>query len=309
MKSTFIIIAVLAALLTVGLLVLVNMDRSEPAAPPESPHSMTGPATVAATTLTDQEFAAKLEQTRLQLGPDFRVQIVKPFVVAGNQSAEEFDRICEQTIGRAVSMLNRDFFSRPVKQIVTIYLFNDSQSYRQYSLSLFGQRPGTPFGYYLPAHHAMVMNISTGTGTLVHEIVHPLLAADFPQVPSWFDEGLASLYEQCHERDGKIIGLLNWRLPVFQKGLQAGHLVPLEKLLATSRSEFYADPHGMHYAQARYLCYYLQQQGLLRKFYHKFKAEHAADPTGSATLLSVTGQESLTQLQSDWLDFLAPLNY
>ena len=309
MKYKPVILAVLAILLAIGLLVLLNVDWSKPSAPIETPRSMAGPYTDAEAALTDREFAAKLEQIRLQLGPEFRVQIVKPFVVASNLSAANFDRICQQTIGWAVRILNKDFFSTPVRQIVTIYLFRDKESYEQHSWSLFSQRPTTPYGYYLPQHQVLLMNIATGTGTLVHEIVHPLLAADFPQAPSWFDEGLASLYEQCRERDGKIVGLLNWRLPVLQDGLRAGHFVPLEKLLTTSRDEFYEDPHGMHYAQARYLCYYLQEKHLLQKFYHEFKTHYASDPTGTATLLRITGKDSLKQLQSEWQDFLSPLRH
>jgi hypothetical protein len=56
------------------------------------------------------------------------------------------------------------------------------------------------------------MNIQTGGGTLVHEIVLPFMEANFPQCPPWFNEGLGSLYEASSERDGEIIGLLNWRL-------------------------------------------------------------------------------------------------
>ena len=311
MKYTFIVPVVLAILLAVGLLVLLNVDSSKPSAPPETPRRMTGLVANTPTGITDQEFAAKLEQVRLQLGPEFRgrITIVKPFVVAGNQSAEDFDRICQHTIGWAVAMLNKDFFSTSLRQIVTIYLFRDKQSYQQHSWSLFGQKPTTPYGYYLPQHQVLVMNISTGTGTLVHEIVHPLLAVDFPRAPSWFDEGLASLYEQSRERDGKIVGLLNWRLPVFQDGLRAGHFVPLDKLLATSRDEFYEDPYGMHYAEARYLCYYLQEKNLLWKFYHQFKQDYSSDPTGAATLLRITGKSSLKQLEMEWMKFLAPLRY
>ena len=309
MKYKSMVVGVLAVLPAIGLLVLLNVDWSKPAAPPEPPHRMSGPDARTPTGITDQELTAKLEQVRLQLGPEFRVRIVRPFVVAGNQSAEGFDGACRDTIGWAVDMLNKDFFSTPVRQIVTVYLFRDKESYQQYSWSLFGQKPTTPYGYYLPQHQVLVMNISTGTGTLVHEMVHPLLAADFPQAPSWFDEGLASLYEQCRQRDNKIVGLLNWRLPVFQDGLRAGHLVPLEKLLATTRYEFYEDPHGMHYAQARYLCYYLQEKNLFRSFYHEFRKSCSTDPTGRATLLRMTGKSSLTQLQSEWLEFLAPLRY
>ena len=153
------------------------------------------------------------------------------------------------------------------------------------------------------------MNIGTGGGTLVHEMVHPLLAANFPAAPSWFDEGLASLYEQSYQRNGQIAGLLNWRLPVLKAGLQASHFVPLQQLLSTSTEEFYEDPQGMHYAEARYLCYYLQEKHLLRTFYREFKKNHSADPTGIKTLLRVVDEDSLQEFQAQWLEFLAPLNY
>ncbi|MCK4850729.1 MAG: hypothetical protein KAT11_05220, partial [Phycisphaerae bacterium] len=220
-----------------------------------------------------------------------------------------FEGICRHTIRWAVAMLNKDFFSREPNKIITIYLFRDKESYRKYAWSLFAEQPATPYGYYSPEHEALVMNIDTGGGTLVHEIVHPLLTADFPSAPSWFDEGLASLYEQSHQRDGQITGMLNWRLPVLQKGLRAGHFVALEKLLAGNNDEFYDDPHGMHYAQARYLCYYLQEKRLLRRFYREFKKDHSADPTGIKTLLRVTGKDSLKELERQWLEFLAPLSY
>ena len=41
----------------------------------------------------------------------------------------------------------------------------------------------TPYGYYSAAHRALIMNIATGGGTLVHEIVHPFVRANFPQMP------------------------------------------------------------------------------------------------------------------------------
>jgi len=259
--------------------------------------------------ISDEEFAAKLEQVRRQMGPGFRVAVAKPFVVTSNQRAEAFEQICGQTIRWAVKMLNKDFFSKGPDRIITICLFEGKESYEKYTWSLFGEPPTTPYGYYSPEHEALMMNIGTGTGTLVHEIVHPLLAADFPSAPSWFNEGLASLYEQCRERDGQIAGMLNWRLPVLQKGLQGGHFVPLEKLLASSSDDFYDDHFGMHYAQVRYLCYYLQEKGLLRQFYREFRKNHGTDPTGIKTLLRVTGKDSMKELEKDWLKFLAPLSY
>ena len=111
-------------------------------------------------------------------------------------------------------------------------------------------------------HQALVMNIATGGGTLVHEIVHPFMAANFPGCPSWFNEGLASLYEQCGEREGRIRGETNWRLPGLQQAIRADRVPSFESLMSTTTRQFYDKDPGTNYSQARYLCYYLQEQGM-----------------------------------------------
>jgi hypothetical protein len=87
----------------------------------------------------------------------------------------------------------------------------------------FQSKPTTPYGYYSSTHKALVMNISTGGGTLVHEIVHPFIEANFPNCPAWLNEGLGSLYEQCGEVDGHIHGYTNWRLPGIANLNQSRH--------------------------------------------------------------------------------------
>ena len=83
------------------------------------------------------------------------------------------------------------------------------------------------------------MNIATGGGTLVHEIVHPFVAANFPQCPSWFNEGLASLYEQSGEEAGHIHGYTNWRLAGLQKAIRGKRLGTFRRLCDTTTSQFY----------------------------------------------------------------------
>ena len=122
------------------------------------------------------------------------------------------------------------------------------------------------------------MNIATGGGTLVHEIVHPFVRANFPKCPAWLNEGLGSLYEQCGERDGHIVGYPNWRLPGLQRAIKADAVPSFKELTSTTDSEFYGDDKGTNYAQARYLCYYLQEQGKLTKFYHDVRRQPERRP-------------------------------
>jgi hypothetical protein len=151
----------------------------------------------------------------------------------------------------------------------------------------------------------MVMNISTGTGTLAHELVHPLLAEDFPNVPSWFNEGFASLFEQSGPRGDRVVGHVNWRLPGLHKAIKTRG-VSLDALLRTSTDAFYGDDRGVHYAAARYLCYWLQEHDLLIPFYRTFRAGHADDPTGRASLEKATGRP-LAEFEPAWKEWILAL--
>jgi hypothetical protein len=153
------------------------------------------------------------------------------------------------------------------------------------------------------------MNIATGGGTLVHEIVHPFMEANFPDCPAWFNEGLGSLYEQCGDRDGRIWGRTNWRLAGLQRAIRAGNIQSLETLCNTTSVEFYTDAHGINYAQARYLCYYLQEQGLLGRFYRKFRVNVTRDPSGYTTLQEILGRPDMAAFQERWQMFVLGLRF
>ncbi len=196
---------------------------------------------------------------------DFTVRIEHPFVVIGDETPETVERRAAQTIRWATKRLKAEYFSKDPTQILDIWLFKDKSSYETSVLRLFGARPSTPYGYYSPRDRALVMNIATGGGTLVHEIVHPFIEANFPECPAWLNEGLGSLYEQSSSRDDRIVGLTNWRLAGLQNAIKRNEVPTFGILCSTTTHQFYrADP-GTNYAQARYLCYYLQEKGLLRK--------------------------------------------
>ena len=119
---------------------------------------------------------------------------------------------------------------------------------------------GSPYGYFLRRSRALVMNIATGGGTLVHEMVHAMMAYDFPNAPTWLDEGVASLFECCTIEDGRILGRVNWRLPVLCDGFHDKRFVHLEELLTMPERTFRNSEASMHYAESRYLCLYMQEK-------------------------------------------------
>ena len=208
-----------------------------------------------------------------RLGSGFEVVVSPPFVVAGNMSSERMNHYARWSVVRpAKAMWASDFRVKP-DEAITILLFGDDKSYRSSAKRLFGDERLPHFGYYKPDKRTLVMNIATGTGTLVHELTHALIVYDFPAVPTWFNEGLASLHEQCNVKEDEIVGLLNWRLPALQKAIAAGKLRPLRELLTAGN--FYGPQCALNYAQARYFCMYMQERKLLRKFYAYFREHHA----------------------------------
>ncbi len=257
-----------------------------------------------------RDYDAHVTELRKKFAEDkYAIQIEKPFVVIGDMPVRSLQKWSEGTVRWAVKMVKAEYFAKDPKHILNIWLFSDKDSYESHNVSLFGSKPTTPYGYYSDVHKALVMNISTGGGTLVHEICHPFMSVNFPLCPSWFNEGLASLYEQCEERDGRIHGLTNWRLRGLQETIKDKRCPSFKTLCETTTREFYDDNKGVHYAQSRYLCYYLQQEKKLKEYFQAFRRDAKKDPSGYATLQRTLGEENMDDFQKKWETFVLALRF
>jgi len=261
---------------------------------------------------TQVEYAAHIRQLRVKLRKagleHLNVRIEDPFVVVGDGSTVALAR-SSGTVRWAADKLEQDFFDNRPTKIIDIYLFKTAGSYEHGVRSLTGESPSTPYGFYSPSNGAMFMNIATGGGTLVHEIVHPYVEADFPNAPAWLNEGLGSLFEQSAEREGRIVGLTNWRLAGLQKTIRRGRLQSFNELTRLPHDEFYGDETGTNYAQSRYLLYYMQEQGRLHEFYRRFRARRATDPSGYTTLVSSLGERDMTDFKRRWERYVIGLEF
>ncbi len=209
----------------------------------------------------------------------------------------------------AVRLLKKRYFEKDPKEILDVWLFKDKKSYDEGTLRLTGSKPFTIYGFYSSRKRALIMNIATGGGTLVHEIVHPFVEANFPACPPWFNEGLGSLYEQCEEKDGKIHGLTNWRLPGLQAAIRDRQLPSFKTLFAKDAEDFYEKDKGTNYAQSRYLLYWLQEQGKLRAYYKRFVKAQTKDPSGHDTLCGLLRVKDLGDFQERWERYVLGLRY
>ncbi len=72
-------------------------------------------------------------------------------------------------------------------------------------------------------------------------------------------------------------------------------------------SAFYNDGKGTNYAQSRYLCYYMQEKGVLVKFYQDFHAHQKEDPTGFKTLQKILAQKDMEVFKKNWEKYVLGL--
>ena len=289
-----------------------------PGGPPASNHfliSVAEAAPAAPSHAEDERLAADCQAVARHLapllGPDCHTIVRPPFVVAGDLEQPALDAWYDETISPATRAMARQFLSTLPDRPITVLLWSGEASYNYYAEKLYGDRNVSIYGYYKPSSRTLVLNIGTGGGTLVHELTHALVDFDFPEMPDWFNEGLASLHEQCRfreEADGPSIeGLENWRLSGLQKAIRAGKLRSLESLL--SADDFRGRQQGLNYAQARYLCLYLERQGLLSDFYHRFRRTHTDDPHGVRALAAIVPDFSWQSLDEQFQNWVLTLEY
>lgn len=250
----------------------------------------------------------QLSDAHKELGKGFIVDGFGPFIIVSNIKPSRLQEVKENIIRSSYNSFYRDFCSISPVYLTTIYIFKNQSDYNFYSRKLFDEDPTTPYGYYRSAERAILINFSTGSGTLVHEMVHSILDADFPGVSTWFNEGFASLYEQSRIEEGSIVGLNNWRYAILKKAIDSNSTVSLRTLLSKTEAEFYDDPNGYNYAQARYLCYYLQKHDLLKPFYQRFKQQQTLDPNGIKTLEEIV-KKDLESFEKEWLEWAKTIEF
>lgn len=242
-------------------------------------------------------------------GDGFTVVVEPPFVVVGDEPESRVRARSRDTVRWAVDRLKAAYFDEDPRDPIDVWLFKDKESYETNAKRVFGETPTTPFGWYSPSHRALIMNISTGGGTLVHEIVHPFVHANFPECPPWLNEGLGSLYEQCGDSSGRIRGYTNWRLAGLKDAIRAKRLPTFKELAALDHADFYDRDRGANYAQSRYLLYWLQENGKLRDFWRAAVKNRKDDPTCYAALVAAIGEDDMTDFQKRWEQWVLTLKF
>lgn len=292
-------------------------DRRPTAAPPARGPAMQGPAPTTGAEPPAAERASPAERpvgapaeppydlgadrarravaARTELGERVVTAVVADtFVLVGppGWQGASFDRSVALVRSAMAAFLNGRFAKKP-ERAISVYLFGTGASYERYCKQQYDAPCIAHYGFYSPSDRYMVMNAGLGLGTLTHELVHPLVEADFPDAPTWINEGIASVFEApVIPRAGEIHGVKNWRHPRLARALASRaerDRARLDALFGMSDRAFRGDGEDLHYAMARYACQWLDSRGQLWPFYQRWRDSFSDDPTGERAFAAVVG--------------------
>ncbi len=277
-----------------------SLPPAAPSSPPAAP-----PAAPAPVYDLSSDVELRTQVARARFGQRTRVLVVAgAYVLVDADHGSAFD-VGSSQVQRAVHALLAHAFPGPPDQAVTVYIFSTHRAYVAFSKDRFGidPEPHAPdekplYGYYRRTPREILMDGTTGWGTLTHEIVHPLIQRWFGgdrAAPTWLDEGIASLFEQpvYDPRDGSIHGATNWRYDQLRAAIESPELGPqvrLETLFDMNDEAFAGDDattRNLHYAMARYACQWLDAQGKLWPAFDDWRRA-AADGDDASGLTSFT---------------------
>jgi hypothetical protein len=248
-----------------------------------------------------KDFARRVTGLKKRFPNDrFAVVEYPPFIVVTDEEQAEITKRLEFTVPWVIEKLKNAYSWKNPRSVVEMWLFANRGHYDSCMKTFYDQTFRGTNGGFLPRCNAIVADISVGNGILVHEMVHAFVRANFPSCPSWFNEGLASLYNRCSEASGEMRGHPDGAVTTLQSAILSGRTLPIERLCALTYKEFHATYETRNYAQSRYLCYCLQERGLLREYYRAFYANRRRDPTGYRTLQKLVGGKDMRQFQEEW---------
>jgi len=235
------------------------------------------------------------------------------YTLAQEEITRSLPAIYRDLISPAVRRLKREYFDQAAPQrLIPIYIVGgrlDEQGleqYAQYCETIHFRSCGSRIGYYLEYDNSIMVWLATGGGTLIHELVHALMASDFPDAPGWLNEGIASMNEELGPNG---VPLDNWRLAYAQALLQRfGRVIPIERLMGLSEADFeYGDLAPLHCAMARYFCLYLyEKHGVLPAVYKDIRHWPQVSPMAPIDIIrSHLRGQSVRNIQEDWQRWIA----
>lgn len=262
----------------------------------------------------DQDIELRISFARRHLGGDPAVHVEAGlFVMVSAADSPAFQEAIALTQKAMAAYYNGRFATRPQRP-VTVYILPSKEAFESLCIARLGARCDSDFGEYVHETREIFVNVAPGVTTLTHELVHPLIEADFPQAPLWLNEGIAALYEApVFPQPGEIRGVTNWRLPTLKSGFadfDAKDVARLNRFFGDMRDgAFHGPRRALAYAAARYVCQWLDSDAQKQKlwpFYHAWRDHFSDDPLGVKAFTQVVGKAP-SEANDEWQKWVQAL--
>lgn len=302
-----------------------------------------------------QEEAISSLNAQMHFGPESSISAIQTtntysmIVVAKGtnhpESTQQTELIAfDKDIDTALAFLHKEFGVTLPHERMVLFTVAGTQQLQAVARRLHGiEQSSINIGYAVPDEFTAVatgeINEHRNAGTLYHELCHIVLQNDFPGIPGWLDEGLASVYSVFSFQNGAMYGTKEckwggqegqWRGEVLRR---VGKWHPSATDLVRLTSDAFFDPQtpregfdpsffegglpplvatqATNNATACYLLLYLQETGKLSLLYKAFRDRDLQTVTGDVgaadvQLLKQIAGENIDHEFEEWLNVTIP---
>jgi len=213
--------------------------------------------------------------------------------------------LIDKDIRNTSDEMTRNYVSRLPESVTPVFLFKDYDTYENFSVNTIGLESDdlSPFGFYKISKNVIVIRYISWKGSTSHEITHSYTRFDFPDMPSWFDEGLASLHEKYVYKDDVMKGDFSWRIVALRRAFRENTYTGIKTMMETNDNELYGKRSSFYYAQSRYLLMYMQQTVSPNKYYKLFRDTYDDDNTGITQLEKIMNK-SIKEIDKELIEYI-----
>ena len=245
-----------------------------------------------------------------KLGNEFTVTKFNYFIIFSNMPDNKTYELIDNDIRHTEMAMENNYITVKPQAVTAVFLFDDDDSYKKFALANFKdieENDLSPYGFYKVSKRVILVRYISWKGSIAHEVTHSMLQDDFPDIPGWFNEGFASLHEKSTFRDGNLIGEFSWRINAIRSAFKDNKYTDLNHLMTLTDNELYSSNSSFYYAQSRFLLGYIQEKGLLKRYYTLFRDTYETDNTGISQLEKLLKMK-LSEFEPLYLDYLKSFN-
>jgi hypothetical protein len=240
-----------------------------------------------------------------KLDGNFRTIRFKYFVIFSNLDDKTTYQLIDSDIRNTTEAMINNYIEVRPDYVTAVFLFKDMESYKKFAMKEFEieEHDLSPYGFYKISRNVILVRYVSWKGSVTHEVTHAMLQNDFPDIPSWFNEGFAALHEKPIFNNGKLIGNFNWRILALRRAFNENKYTSLRYLMNTNDNDIYSEKSSFYYAQACYALMLLQEKNLVEDFYKTFRDNYSKDHTGIKQFEKLTGMP-LEEFDKELTDYI-----